>query len=88
LIAHYEKLDRPAATRNLLAAVEAAQQKIAANPAAGLPAPRVYPKLRKPGRRWVKSGRYWISYTETTPPIISGVFFETVDIPNWPSRSS
>jgi hypothetical protein len=30
---------------------------------------------------WLKAGRYWISYTDATPPIISGVSFETADIP-------
>jgi len=83
LIVHYEALHRPAATRNMLSAVEAAQGRIAANPTGGLAAPRPYPRLRKPGRLWIKAGRYWISYSNTKPPIISGVFFETVDIPKW-----
>jgi len=50
LIAHYESLDRPAATRNMMAAVKAAKERIIRDPAAGLPAPRPYPKLKKPGR--------------------------------------
>lgn len=80
---HYEALDRLAAVRNLLRAVERAKHRIARDPEAGLPAPRPYPKLRRPGRLWIKEGRYWIAYNTTRPPVISGVFFETVDIPGW-----
>jgi hypothetical protein len=47
-----------------------------------LPAPRPYPALAKPGRRWIIEGRYWIAYSLTTPPIISGVFYAMADIPN------
>ncbi len=83
LILHYESLDRPAATRNMMAAVEAAKERIARAPAVGLSAPRPYPQLKKFGRLWLKEGRYWISYSPTNPPAITGVFFETVDIPNW-----
>jgi len=67
----------------MMAAVEAAKQRIADAPAAGLPAPRPYPQLKKPGRLWLKQGRYWISYSISDPPAITGVFFETVDIPGW-----
>jgi hypothetical protein len=66
-----------------LTAIENAKARIARDPNAGLPSPRSYPTLKKPGRLWIKEGRYWISYTDTKPPIISGVFFETADIPNW-----
>jgi hypothetical protein len=66
-----------------MAAVSAAKNRLAAGPEAGLPAPRPYPRLKKPGRLWLKEGRYWISYSATTPPVITGVFFETVDIPKW-----
>jgi plasmid stabilization system protein ParE len=83
LIVHYESLDRPAATRNMMAAVEAAKERIISSPAAGLSAPRPYPELKKLGRIWMKEGRYWISYSPTHPPAITGVFFETVDIPSW-----
>jgi len=78
---YYDKLDRVAAVRNLLAAVENAKSRIALDPASGLPAPRPYPKLKKLGRLWLKEGRYWISYSPTNPPVITGVFFETVNIP-------
>jgi plasmid stabilization system protein ParE len=56
LILHYESLDRPAATRNMMTAVEAAKERIARAPAAGLPAPRPYPQLKKLGRLWLKEG--------------------------------
>lgn len=83
LESHYEALDRVEAVFNLLRAVEAAKARIARAPEAGLPAPRPYPALKKPGRLWLKEGRYWISYSPTKPLAITGVFFETVDIPGW-----
>jgi hypothetical protein len=64
----------------MLMAVDAARARIAATPLAGMPAPRPYPNLKKPGRLWLKSGRYWISYS-SRPLVIIGIFFETVDIP-------
>ena len=74
LIAHYEALGRVSASINLLDALERARARISAKPEAGLPAPRPYPSLAKAGRRWVIEGSYWISYSLTTPPVISGVF--------------
>ena len=38
--------------------------------------------LAKVGRRWIIEGSYWISYSLTTPPVISGVFYAMADIPN------
>ena len=35
----------------------------------------------KSGRRWIIEGAYWISYSLTTPPVISGVFYAMADIP-------
>ncbi len=61
LVIHYESLDRSAATRNIMAAVESAKERIVHAPTAGLPAPRPYPELKKAGRLWLKEGRYWIS---------------------------
>jgi plasmid stabilization system protein ParE len=77
---HYEDLERPAATRGLIAALEAASRRIEKNPTAGLSAPRPYPHLARPDRLWVKVGRYWIAY-EATTPVIVGVFYETANIP-------
>jgi plasmid stabilization system protein ParE len=82
LIAHYEALGRLQASINLLNAVERAQARISETPEAGLPAPRPYPALAKAGRRWIIEGSYWISYSLTTPPVISGVFYAMADIPN------
>ena len=62
-------------------AMQEAADRIEADPAAGLPAPRPYPELARPGRAWVKAGRYWVLYRTTAPPVIIAVFFETADIP-------
>ena len=78
---HYETLDRPAAVRALLAALDEAERRIDRNPAAGLPAPRPYPQLARPEVAWIKAGRYWVSYTTASPPVIAAVFFETANIP-------
>jgi plasmid stabilization system protein ParE len=82
LIAHYEALGRLEASINLLNALERARARISEGPEAGLPSPRPYPSLAKAGRRWVIEGTYWISYSLTTPPVISGVFYAMADIPN------
>jgi plasmid stabilization system protein ParE len=82
LIAYYEAKERLAASVNLLNALERAKQRIARVPEAGLAAPRPYPALKRLGRRWIIEGRYWISYSLGTPPVISGVFYVTSDIPN------
>ncbi len=81
LISHYEALGRIEASINLLNALERAQARISENPEAGLPAPRPYPALAKVGRRWIMEGTYWISYSLTNPPVISGVFYAMADIP-------
>jgi hypothetical protein len=64
-----------------LVALHDAERRIARDPAAGLPAPRPYPQVARPGRAWVKAGRYWVVYTITHPPVIAAVFYETVNIP-------
>lgn len=81
LIAHYEALDRIEASINLLDALERASARISEAPEAGLPAPRPYPALAKVGRRWIVEGSYWIAYSLTDPPVISGVFYAMADIP-------
>ncbi len=82
LIAHYETKERLEAAIYLLNALEQAKLRIARTPEAGLEAPRPYRDLKRPGRRWIVEGRYWISYSLTRPPVISGVFYVTADIPN------
>jgi len=83
---HYEKKERLEAARNLDLALEEAGERIIENPGAGLPAPRPYPRLKRPqlkrlGRAWIKAGRYCIAYSVTIPPVIVGVFYEQANIP-------
>jgi plasmid stabilization system protein ParE len=82
LIEYYETKERVAAAINLLNALERAKLRIEQKPEAGLQAPRPYPGLRRLGRRWIIEGRYWISYSLTSPAVFSGVFYVTADIPN------
>jgi plasmid stabilization system protein ParE len=78
---HYRERDRPEAVRNLISALVEAEARIERDPAAGLPAPRPYPSLARPGRAWIKVGRYYIAYSTTQPPVILAVFHETANIP-------
>lgn len=78
---HYRARNRLEAAHNLAAALAEAEARIERDPAAGLPAPRPYPDLARPGRAWTKAGRYWIAYSTTQPPVILGVFYEAADIP-------
>ncbi len=82
LIAHYEAKGRVEAAIKLLNAPDRAKSRIARAPEAGLRAPRPYPALARDGRLWIIEGRYWISYSLMRPPVISGVFYATADIPN------
>ncbi len=82
LLRHYARLGRPEAQQNLLAAIDRAWARLERDPAAGLPAPRPYPSLARPGRAWIAVGRYWIAYSTTDPPVILAVFYATADIPN------
>ncbi len=78
---HYLKRERLDALRNLEAALDEAEARIETDPASGLKAPRPYPSLAAPGRAWIKAGRYWVSYLTTKPPVITGIFYDTADIP-------
>ena len=78
---HYKNLGRIEAILTLDAALHEAERKIAADPSAGLPAPRPYPRLTRCGRAWVKAGHYWIAYATTSPPVIAAVFYDAADIP-------
>lgn len=80
--AFYVRLERPEALRNLIAAVAEAAHLIEHSPSIGLPAPRPYPQLARPGQAWIKIGPYWVRYSTRTPPVITGVFYETADIPS------
>ena len=81
LIRHYEERQRDEAVRALLIALDTAERLIERNPAAGLAAPRPYPRLARRTRAWVKAGRYWISYSIRPRPVIVAVFHDTADIP-------
>lgn len=79
---HYEYLERPEAVRNLVSAMDEAIATIEQVQGAGLPAPRPYPELARPGRCWIKAGRYWVNYRTTKPLIIVGIFHDSADIPS------
>jgi hypothetical protein len=79
---HYERERRLEASRNLAAALHDAERRIEHDPAAGLPAPRPYPALERPGQSWIKAGPYWVRYTTRTPPIITGVFYDRANLPD------
>lgn len=81
LILHYEERQRREAVRAFRAALDQGERKIESNPAAGLAAPRPYPRLARPGRAWVRAGRYWVAYNTTQPPVIVAVFYESANIP-------
>ena len=81
LVRHFDSLGRPEAQQALLAAVDDALIRIKADALAGLPAPRPYPEVARPGRAWIKSGHYWFAYSLTEPPEVVAVFHDTADIP-------
>lgn len=78
---HYKNLGHIEAILTLDAALYEAERKIEANPSGGLPAPRPYPRVARPGRAGVKAGRYWVAYTTTAPPVITAIFYDAADIP-------
>ncbi|WP_419758483.1 type II toxin-antitoxin system RelE/ParE family toxin [Acidisoma sp.] len=82
LVEHFETNGRLEAAVNLFRALERAKDRIATAPDAGLPAPRPYRAFQRPGRRWIIEGRYCVSYRLTSPPVISGGFYVTADIPH------
>lgn len=64
-----------------MAALQEASDTIERAPEGGLPAPRAYPQLARPGLAWMKAGRYWIAYRINPYPVIAAVFYEAADIP-------
>ena len=76
----YVDKQRPQALRNLGHALAEASLIITNAPERGLSAPRPYPALAELGFSWLKRGRYWLAY-DPKIPIITGVFFETDNIP-------
>ncbi len=81
-MAYYEAKERPAATKNLISAISAAQIFIIQTPERGVAAPRAYPKLKRLELSWVLKQNYWFSYRISSPPIIVGVYYASSDIPN------
>jgi hypothetical protein len=78
---YYRRESRFDALRVFERAVAEALARIEAEPERGSPAPRPYPSLARPGQAWCKVRRYWFRYSLTSPPVITGVFFETANIP-------
>jgi plasmid stabilization system protein ParE len=82
LLDHYAKKNRPEAIINLKTALQEAEAAIQENPGVGKPAPRPYPALSRPGRLWLKSGRYWIAWRRRPVLKIVAVLHDEADIPN------
>jgi plasmid stabilization system protein ParE len=83
LMAHYERLERIEAARNLLRALQSASARIERQPEAGLTAPRPYPLLASLGFRRIKEGAYWIAYGNASDgPVIAGIHHDTSNIPD------
>jgi plasmid stabilization system protein ParE len=81
LIAHFERLARYEAVVSLNAALVEASDRITQQPEGGLPAPRPYPWISRPGLAWIKVGRYWIAYRRHPRLIIAAIFYDTANIP-------
>ena len=78
---HYDERDRTEALHNLVAALIEAEAAIESGTPIGRPAPRPYPHLARPGRLWLKAGRYWIAYSSDRPSMILAVFYDQANIP-------
>ena len=81
LRAHYKREQRPEAARNLRDALRDAEARIEHDPEAGLPAPRPYPFLARPGQAWIKAGSYWVRYSILATPVITGVYYDRANLP-------
>ena len=81
LEAHYLALERYKALLNLRAAFFEAAEKIERDPSAGKAAPAPYRGLARPGRLWMKAGRYWFTYAIAPTLTITGIFYESANIP-------
>ena len=62
-------------------ALEQAERVITLQPEAGLSFPRPDRPGLDQGQAWTKAGRYWISYSLTSPPVILTVFYDAADLP-------
>ncbi len=81
LTRHYLRLNRPEAVTRLDSALRTAEDQIERTPWVGVPAPRPYPTLTRPGIVWILSWRYWIGYKASPEPVIVAVFYDQADIP-------
>jgi plasmid stabilization system protein ParE len=81
LKAHYVKNLRLNALESLDKALVTAAAAIELAPAKGLPAPRPYPQLARPGILWRHQGRYWIAWRRVPNLAITAVFYDAADIP-------
>jgi plasmid stabilization system protein ParE len=81
LTRHYLRLNRPEAVTRLDDALRTAEGRIHRTPWVGLPAPRPYPALTRPGVAWIRSWRYWIGYQTSPALVIVAVFYDQADIP-------
>jgi hypothetical protein len=81
------KLGRDLAAVRMAEAVSHAASRIEAQAGPFWTAPRPYPELSWYGWQWLKVGRYWIAFTPIAGGhAITGVFFETANIPRRLSR--
>ena len=79
---HYTVLGRERAIQQLIDALATAAIRIETQTGPFLLSPRPYPELIEYGWRWLKQGRYWFAFaTEKDAHVITGVFFESADIP-------
>lgn len=80
LIAHYRRIRRPEAIRNLHAALAKLEAMIEAGSARPRDFPATYRNLARDGRVWLREGIYWIAYETSEPPIIVAVFWAGADL--------
>jgi hypothetical protein len=78
---YYERKDRIEAIISLNAAMLEAETSIDRSPESGLPSPRPYARLARPGRLWMKSRSYWVCYGIDRPHVIWAVFYAQANIP-------
>ena len=84
---HYTTRGRDLAVLRMVQAIDAAMFRIEAQIGPFFPAPRPYPDLADLGFRWLKEGRYWVAVVEVTDGfVVTGVFFETANLPGRSER--
>lgn len=81
ILAKWEKIGKASAGKKFLDALEQAKAKIAEKPQGGTLNPLPYAEFKVEGRRWLREGAYWVSYSLAEPPVISGFFFVTSNEP-------